>query len=64
MIYKIDALHFLDWYSALLGHGQDWLVQRQDNVPVSWCQRAGVPGGQYYKVIMSAHCHKSEPILT
>ena len=31
MTYKIDASHFLAWYSALIGKGKDWLAQRQDN---------------------------------
>ena len=28
-----------------------------------WCWWSGVPVRQHYKVVMSAHCHKSVPVL-
>ena len=41
MAYQIDTFHFLARCSALLGEGNDWLTQYQDNVTEwgigSWC---------------------------
>ena len=28
-----------------------------------WCWWPGIPVGQYYKVAMNAHCHKTVPVL-
>ena len=53
----IDTCCFLAWRSALLGSGKDWLAQCQDNV-TEWC-----PVREHYKTAMSAHCHKSVPML-
>ena len=40
---------------------KDWLSQCKNNVSV-W-DITGLPVGQYYKVIMSEHCHNTMPIL-
>ena len=65
--YKVDTCHFLAWCLALIGYGKDWLAQCQDNGTEwdirSWCQQSDFPVGQYYKVVMSVHCHKLVPIL-
>ena len=48
--------------------GKVWLTQCQDNV-TEWDSKhvmvlmVGFPVGQHYKVAMSAHFHKSAPIL-
>ena len=68
MMYKIDTRYFLAWCSALLGYGKDWLAQCQDNV-VEWdirslCWQPDFPVEQRYKANMSAHSHKSVPVLT
>ena len=67
LTYKIDlwranlipgVIIILSWY---------WFSQYQDNMTEwnieSWCWQPGLPGGQHYKSIMSAYCHKPEPVL-
>ena len=67
MTYTIYICCLLAWCSALLVYGKDWLAQCKDNVTQwdigSWCCQPDFPVGQYYKVAMSVHCHKSVPIL-
>ena len=67
MTYKIYSCHHLVWYPALLGEGNDWLLEYEDDMTEweieSWCQQAGVPVGQHYQVAMIVHCYKLAPIL-
>ena len=62
MTYKIDTCCFLARVarrSALLGYGNDWLVQCQDTVTEldirSWSWWPGLLVGQHHKVTMSVH---------
>ena len=67
MTYQIYTCFYPAYHLALLGEGEDWLAQYQDNVtewkirPLYW--QSGLPVGQHYKVAMSAHRHKSVSIL-
>ena len=67
MTYKIDSFHFPVWCSALLEYGKDWLAQCQNNVTGwnirTWCWQHDFPVRQHYKFTMSAHCHKSVPVM-
>ena len=38
--FSIDTCRFLVWCLALLGYGEDWLDQCQDNM-TEWCVGAG-----------------------
>ena len=64
---KIYMHCFLSKDLTLLGSRKDWLGKCQDSVTEwdirSWCSWTGLPEGQHYKVAMSAHCHKSVPVL-
>ena len=60
--YEIDTCHFLDWYLGLIGHGKDWLAQRQDNMikwdVELWCWQPGIPMGSTPKSALSqASCY-------
>ena len=59
MTYKIDPCRFQAWHSIInvIGRGpvsyaMDWNIR-------SWGSWPGPPLGQYYKVTMHTHCHKS-----
>ena len=64
---KIDASCFLVRRLTLLGWGNDWLGQCQDNLAGwdirSWCWQSGLPVGLPNNIVISAHCHKMAPIL-
>ena len=66
MTSKIQTCHFLT-LSALVGSLRDWLPVWWGNVTgwdiISWYWWPDFPMEQRYKVAMSAHCHKSVPIL-
>ena len=66
MSYKMYARHFQAWYLALVVQGKDWSARCQDNATASdngsLCQWLDFPVGQYNKVAISVHCHKSVPV--
>ena len=62
-----DGLIEHDCWKSSWGQGKDWLVQYQDNMTEweigSCCQRLCHQVEQHYKVIITAHCHKSVTML-
>ena len=57
LTYKIDTCHFLAWLLLLIGYGNDWLTECQDNV--TGILGHDFPLGLHYKVAMSAYCHNT-----
>ena len=62
MTYKTNCRH-LACHMSLLGYGKDWLAQHQDNEIPGNGAGGLVSVGQYYKVAMIVHCHKSVPVF-